>query len=160
MRGSFLVNGFSRFIVPLRFIVPNFLYPEVFARFSRGFREVFARFSRGFRKVFARLSLQKYFRERFARAEKKINFCVPLGPPPHRGRRRTGAPAARKNWEEPSCPVRPPVRHFRNENFSLDGALNRMYKIIRQLNPQPYELLPHTFIPVIVMASPSSFLMQ
>ena len=41
---------------------------------------------------------------------KLINFCVPGGPPPHRGRRRTGAPAARKNWEEPSCPVRPSVR--------------------------------------------------
>ena len=73
----------------------------------------------------AEKTLRKYFRKgpcrqikRFenifvmvrAGREKKINFCVPRGPPPHRGRRRTGAPAARKNWEEPSCPVRPSVR--------------------------------------------------
>ena len=47
--------------------------------------EVFARFSQGFRKVFARLSLPKYFRERFRRAEKAINQFL----------RAAGAPARR-----------------------------------------------------------------
>ena len=64
-----------------------------------GFRKVFARFSRGFREAFARLSLPKYFRERFRRAEKPKNnqFLRAAGAPAPR-RRRTGAPAARKNW--------------------------------------------------------------
>ena len=62
------------------------------------FRKVFARFSKGFRKVFARLSLPKYFRERFARAEQNSNQFLRAAGAPAAPRRRTGAPAARKNW--------------------------------------------------------------
>ena len=60
-----------------------------FGRFSRGFREVFARFSRGFRfkNIFVKGS----------REQKKINFCVPLGPRFGGARGAAGAPAARKN---------------------------------------------------------------
>ncbi len=61
-------------------------FREVFARFSQGFREVFVRFSQGFREVFARLSLPKYFRERFRRAEKKFKQFL----------RDAGAPAPRR----------------------------------------------------------------
>ena len=59
--------------------------------FSRGFREVFARFSRGFRfkNIFVKGS----------REQKKKQFLRAAGAPAPR-RRRTGAPAARKNWEE------------------------------------------------------------
>ena len=47
-----------------------------------GFRKVFARFSRGFREAFARLSLPKYFRERFRRAEKfSYQFLRAAGAP-------------------------------------------------------------------------------
>ena len=74
--------------------------PEYFSRFRidppKGFREVFARFSPGFRQVFARFSRGFRFENIFVKGsgeQKKINFCVPRGPPPHRGRRRTGAPA-------------------------------------------------------------------
>ena len=66
--------------------------------FSQGFRKIFARFSRGFRRVFARLSLPKYFRERFRRAEKKINQFLRAAGALAPRRRRTGAPAARQNW--------------------------------------------------------------
>ena len=52
--------------------------------------------ARGFREVFARLSLPKYFRERFRRAENKINQFLraagaPAAPraPPNRGPRGT-----------------------------------------------------------------------
>ena len=62
-------------------------FRQVFARLSRGFREVFARFSQGFRKVFARLSLQKYFRERSAPAEKN-KFLRAAGAPVRRRRGR------------------------------------------------------------------------
>ena len=69
---------------------------EVFGRFSQGFRRGFAGFSLGFREVFARLSLQKYFRERFVRAEKieiTNQFLRAAGAP---RRAVAGAPAARK----------------------------------------------------------------
>ena len=59
-----------------------------FGRFSRGFREVFARFSRGFR-----------FKNIFVKGSREQNksiFACRGGPRPRR--RRTGAPAARKNW--------------------------------------------------------------
>ena len=87
LSGSDTVSGFLRRVSDL---IRTCLYQVSCIR--RGFRKVFARFSRGFRKVFARLSLPKYFRERFRRAEKKlINFCVPRGPPP-RGAAEPGPP--------------------------------------------------------------------
>ena len=48
------------------------------------------RFSQGFREVFARLSLQKYFRERFARAEK--NQFLRAAGAPARGAAEPGPP--------------------------------------------------------------------
>ena len=71
-------------------------FREVFAKFSRGFREVFVRFLLSFREVFARLSLQKYFRERFVRAEiiEITNQFLRAAGAPRRAV--AGAPAARK----------------------------------------------------------------
>ena len=75
-------------------------------RVSRGFREVFARFSQGFRKVFARLSLQKYFRERFARAEK--NQFLRAAGAPARGAAEPGPPRhAKIGKNHPNQSVRP-----------------------------------------------------
>ena len=52
---------------------------------------VLIRILRGFREVFARFSLQKYFRERFARAEQKNQFLRAAGAPA-RGAAEPGPP--------------------------------------------------------------------
>ena len=84
----------------------------------------------GFREVFARLSLQKYFRERFARAE-KINFCVPRGPPPaappNRGPRGTQklvgtilpSPSVRPSVEPFSPTIGIPINIHRNSRSAI-----------------------------------------
>ncbi len=77
----------------LGYLLETLGYPTalLIKRFSRGFRKVFARFSRGFRfkNIFVKGSLEQ---------RKKFNqFLRAVGAPAPR-RRRTGAPAARKNW--------------------------------------------------------------
>ena len=99
LSGSDTVSGFLRRVSDL---IRTCLYQVSCIR-----RMGVAYFSRGFRKVFARLSLQKYFRERFARAETN-QFLRPAG-----------APAARKNWYEPTHPLRSSRPKMMAKNVSM-----------------------------------------
>ena len=87
-------------------------FRQVFARFSQGFRKVFARFSQGFREAFA----SKIFSWKARASRKKFNQFLRAAGAPAAPRRRTGAPAARKNWYESSRPVKHKKIDLRGRN--------------------------------------------
>ena len=70
-----------------------------------------------------------YFRERFRRAEKQIYQSWRAAGAPAPRRRRTGAPAARKNWYEPTQKLERTAKKWLHQviGYNINGVSEYLY---------------------------------